>query len=521
MTLKIKSSSRGRKKAMMNFVDQSPLIKKRRLGLETAASGKMLPTVRPNSDRQTNEQQTKIPLTARVPKEPTKSTKNTQATHHCQTSLPSNHPHKITKLGFPQIHMTQQKTVSTPAQQINKSCKNRILTSQSPGRTPESVLRDSKRCLTAYEQNEIREYRHVWYVGEKAKKPRRSKEVTSEDGESFDDSKGFYKVRVGDHLAYRFEVLGVMGSGLAGKVLKCKDHKAMAPVAVKVFRNTTEGHKLAQTELDNLKTLQRLDKTNKANMVHMKEHFYFRNHLCITFELFEKDLHKALVESKLRRLCEADIRKYAIDVLKCLKVLKDVQLIHGDLKPENILLDKENNAAVSDFGGSIFIRGRPINQTLAYMAPECLVGKCCTTASDMWSLGCTLAELDWGLFLFKGKDKADIFNCITRVLGLPPIDLQAAASKKNYCIESSDAEDKNQPKNPLAMRLKSKNPKFLDFIRCCLEYDTTKRLTPEKALRHPWIKQATKHSYNKPTISSLLKREKIPPPMLQPTTIYK
>ncbi|XP_054641321.1 dual specificity tyrosine-phosphorylation-regulated kinase 4-like isoform X1 [Dunckerocampus dactyliophorus] len=507
---------------MMNFVDQSPRIKKRRLGFETAASGKMLPSVRPDSDRQTNEQQNKIPLTARILKEPLKTTKNTQAAHHWQTSLPSNPAHKTTKLGFPQIHMTQQKTVSTPAQQINKSSsKNRILTSQSQGRTPESVLRDTKRCLTAYEQNEIKEYRHVWYVGEKAKKQRRLKEVVSEDGESFDDSKGFYKVRVGDHLAYRFEVMGVMGSGLAGKVLKCKDHKTMALVAIKVFRNTTEGHKLAQTELDNLKTLQRLDKTNKANMVHMKEHFYFRNHLCITFELFEKDLHKALVESKLRRLCEADIRKYAIDVLKCLKVLKDMQLIHGDLKPENILLDKENNAAVSDFGGSIFIRGRPTNQTLAYMAPERLVGKCCTTASDMWSLGCTLAELDWGLFLFKGKDKADIFNCITRVLGLPPVDLQAAASKKNYCIESSDADDKNQPKNPLAMRLKSKNPKFLDFIGCCLEYDTTKRLTPEKALRHPWIKQATKHSYNKPTISSLLKREKIPPPMLQPTTLYK
>ncbi|XP_057702163.1 dual specificity tyrosine-phosphorylation-regulated kinase 4-like isoform X1 [Corythoichthys intestinalis] len=478
-----------------------------------------------NKDKATNEQLEKILPTPRVHKEPLKS-RNSQTVAHRQTSLPSNPPNK-TKLGFPQIPMTQQKTISTPAQQvstrINKtSSRNRIITSLSHCRTPESVLRDTKRCLTPYEQNEIKEYRHVWYVGEKAKKIRRSKESTStSEGESFDDSKGFYKVRAGDHLAYRFEVLGVMGSGLAGKVLKCRDHKTMTLVAIKVFRNTTEGQKMAQTELDNLKTLQRLDRTNKANMVHMKEHFYFRNHLCITFELFEKDLHKALVESKLRRLCEADIRKYAIDVLKCLKVLKDVQLIHGDLKPENILLDKENNAAVSDFGGSIFIRGRPTNQTLAYMAPERLLGKCCTTASDMWSLGCTLAELDWGLFLFKGKDKGDIFNCITRVLGLPPIDLMNAASRKNYCVDGSDTEEKKPPRTPLATRLKSKNPKFLDFIRCCLEYDATKRLTPEKALRHPWIKQATKHTYNRPTISSLLKREKIPPPMLQPVPQYK
>ncbi|XP_049590700.1 dual specificity tyrosine-phosphorylation-regulated kinase 4-like isoform X1 [Syngnathus scovelli] len=468
-----------------------------------------------------NEQLNKI-LPTKVHKEPLTSIKNIQVTVHRQSSLPSK-----AGLGFPQIPMTQQKTISTPIQQvcvqINKSSsRNRIITSQSQCRTPESVLRDTKRCLTPYEQNEIKDYRHVWYVGEKAKKMRHSKDSTSvTEGEPFDDSKGFYKVRPGDHLAYRFEVLGVLGSGLAGKVLKCRDHKTMTLIAVKVFRNTAEGQKIAQTELENLKTLQRLDRTNKANMVHMKEHFYFRNHLCITFELFEKDLHKALVESKLRRLCETDIRKYAIDVLKCLKVLKDVQLIHGDLKPENILLDKENNAAVSDFGGSIFIRGRPTNQTLAYMAPERLLGRCCTTASDMWSLGCTLAELDWGLFLFKGKDKGDIFNCITKVLGHPPLDLVAAATRKNYHIESSDSEDKKQPKTPLATKLKSKNPKFLDFIRCCLEYDATKRLTPEKALRHPWIKQATKHTYNRPTISSLLKREKIPPPMLQPATQFK
>uniref|UniRef100_A0A3Q2X997 dual-specificity kinase n=1 Tax=Hippocampus comes TaxID=109280 RepID=A0A3Q2X997_HIPCM len=310
-----------------------------------------------------------------------------------------------------------------------------------------AVLRDTKRCLTPYEQNEIKEYRHVWYLGEKAKKMRRSKDSTSAtEGESFDDSKGFYKVAIHrNHLAYRFEVLGVMGSGLAGKVLKCRDHKTMTLVAIKVFRNTAEGHKMAQTELDNLKTLQRLDRTNKANMVHMKEHFYFRSHLCITFELFDK----------LRRLCETDIRKYAIDVLKCLKVLKDVQLIHGDLKPVRKI----------------------------YADPSILI-----------HLGCTLAELDWGLFLFKGKDKGDIFNCITRVLGLPPLDLLVFEAYFNTIFDGSESEDKKPPKTPLATRLKSKNPKFLDFIRCCLEYDATKRLTPEKALRHPWIKQATKHT---------------------------
>lgn len=46
-------------------------------------------------------------------------------------------------------------------------------------------------------------------------------------------------------------------------------------------------HQLGKAELKILETLRELDKSNKANIVHMKESFYFRNHLCITFDLFE------------------------------------------------------------------------------------------------------------------------------------------------------------------------------------------------------------------------------------------
>uniref|UniRef100_A0A3Q2YBP2 dual-specificity kinase n=1 Tax=Hippocampus comes TaxID=109280 RepID=A0A3Q2YBP2_HIPCM len=271
-----------------------------------------------------------------------------------------------------------------------------------------------KRYLTPYEQIEIKEYRKVWYVGKKDSKIRA--QTTSEEAKSFDDDQGFYKSRIGDHLAYRFEILRVIGSGFAGKVLKCKDHKTTMLVAVKVFRNTTEGHGFAEAELKVLKTLQKLDKSNKANIVHMKEYFYFRSHLCITellkiqFRfLFRKDLFKALMQSKMRRLHDGDIRKYATDVLKCLQILKGMKIVHGDLKPENILLDKENNAAVSDFGD------RPTIYTLPYMSPELLLGKISTPATDMWSLGCMLAELDRGYALFGGHTKADMFYSITRV----------------------------------------------------------------------------------------------------------
>lgn len=38
-------------------------------------------------------------------------------------------------------------------------------------------------------------------------------------------------------------------------------------------------------ELKILEALRKKDKDNTYNVVHMKDFFYFRNHLCITFEL--------------------------------------------------------------------------------------------------------------------------------------------------------------------------------------------------------------------------------------------
>lgn len=40
-----------------------------------------------------------------------------------------------------------------------------------------------------------------------------------------------------DHIAYRFEVLEVIGKGSFGQVLKCLDHKNNELIAIKMIRN--------------------------------------------------------------------------------------------------------------------------------------------------------------------------------------------------------------------------------------------------------------------------------------------
>ena len=44
-------------------------------------------------------------------------------------------------------------------------------------------------------------------------------------------------------------------------------------------------HHQALVEVKILDALRRKDRDNQHNIIHMGEYFYFRNHLCITFEL--------------------------------------------------------------------------------------------------------------------------------------------------------------------------------------------------------------------------------------------
>lgn len=71
----------------------------------------------------------------------------------------------------------------------------------------------------------------------------------------FDDERGDYNVVEHDHLAYRYEVLGILGKGSFGQVLKCSDHKFKVLRAVKMIRNKRRFHQQALVEVKILEHL--------------------------------------------------------------------------------------------------------------------------------------------------------------------------------------------------------------------------------------------------------------------------
>lgn len=128
-----------------------------------------------------------------------------------------------------------------------------------------------------YEQKEISFYRRIYYlgstsidkIGSAARKtgadgsfdgnltiPRDSSEQAdppSSRGSTYnwgyDDSRGDYYLIEHDHIAYRYEIISLLGKGSFGQVAKCYDHKLGRYIACKIIRNKKRFEKQGAVEV--------------------------------------------------------------------------------------------------------------------------------------------------------------------------------------------------------------------------------------------------------------------------------
>ncbi|XP_018614037.1 dual specificity tyrosine-phosphorylation-regulated kinase 3 [Scleropages formosus] len=431
-----------------------------------------------------------------------------------------------------------------------KSCK--------PGQgamTPEQALKLHRQHLTTLEQQEIHNYPEIYFVGPNAKK-RQAVAGGSNNG-GYDDDQGSYIHVPHDHLAYRYEFLKVIGKGSFGQVAKVYDHKMHQHLALKMVRNEKRFHRQAAEEIRILEHLKKQDKTGSMNVVHMLENFTFRNHICMTFELLSMNLYELIKRNKFQGFSLALVRKFAHSILQCLESLYRQKIIHCDLKPENILLKQQGRSGIKviDFGSSCFEHQRVYTyiQSRFYRAPEVILGSRYGMPIDMWSFGCILAELLTGYPLFPGEDEGDQLACMMEILGVPPQKLLEQSKRaKNfinskghprYCTITTLANGSVVLNGSRSRRGKMRGPPgskewtvalkgcddatFIDFLKKCLDWDPTSRMTPSQALRHPWLykrlpkpvpgdkalapKRITEHTTSFPSITAKL------PPTIGPT----
>ena len=101
-------------------------------------------------------------------------------------------------------------------------------------------------------------------------------------------------------------------------------------------------------------------------------------------------------------------------------------VIHRDIKPANVMLTKRGDVKLVDFGVAKLSDRTELTRTgvtfgtIAYMAPEYVLGQSADPQTDVWALGVVLYEMLAGKLPFDGEHAIGMMNAIANTEP-PPI----------------------------------------------------------------------------------------------------
>jgi mitogen-activated protein kinase 1/3 len=284
-----------------------------------------------------------------------------------------------------------------------------------------------------------------------------------------------------------------IGYGAFSEVWEARNMNTNEKVAVKCIRNLLTDINVAKHTLREIRLLRHFD---HENILAIKDIFITGtkddfNEIFIVSELMGTDLHK-LISSK-RKLQDEHLQTFIYQILRGLKCVHSARVFHRDLKPNNILINSNCDLKICDFGTGRGVGRKQLNMTLMeyvttrwYRPPEGLMlATHYTSAVDVWSVGCILAELILRRPLFPGKHNYDQLDQIFSVLGTPPkeqIDKIQNEKYRNYLKNIPDKESKS-----FKEIFSNANPQAIDMIERMLVLDPEKRLTVDEALVHPYL----------------------------------
>lgn len=284
-----------------------------------------------------------------------------------------------------------------------------------------------------------------------------------------DESRGGNVVLNGRDGSYA--LLEVIGRGAYGTVYKGIWREVGRHVAIKRVsrsRLSADEEKALQTEVRLFKNLKYTHIVNYIEAVDNPESDY----LDIVMEYVEGGSLHGIVQSirkskpkGARVFEEGVVADHIRQVALGLRYLHRQGVVHRDIKGANILVTKESHVKLTDFGvsstkpqGDLSNTSNPMDIAGSpyWMAPEIISLTGSSTASDIWSLGCTVIELLTG---FPPYHELSDVTALFRIVSddCPPLPTNLSA----------DCED---------------------FLRKCFNKDMHTRATTDQLLDHRWLK---------------------------------
>ena len=216
-----------------------------------------------------------------------------------------------------------------------------------------------------------------------------------------------------------FQIISKLGEGAYSTVFKVRrniDNKIYALKKVKLLN-------LSEKEKENSLNEVRILASVKSNfVVSYKEAFFDEkdNTLCIIMEFADRgDLYQKIVQHKKSAILfeESDIWRIFIQLVKGLKSLHDLKILHRDMKSANVFLFSNGSAKLGDLNVSkVAKRGLGYTQTGTpyYASPEVWKDKPYDNKSDVWSLGCVLYEMITLRPPFRAQNMEGLYNKVCK-----------------------------------------------------------------------------------------------------------
>eukprot|EP00158_Paraphelidium_tribonemae_P004580 Partr_v1_DN26845_c0_g1_i1_m40955 putative Glycogen synthase kinase len=292
----------------------------------------------------------------------------------------------------------------------------------------------------------------------------------------------------GQSVELKYTSLKAVGNGSFGVVFQATIVDTNELTAIK---------KVLQDKRFKNRELQIMKLVDHPNIVNLRYFFYSNGDkkdevfLNLVLEFVPETIYKACRHyARLKQpMPTIQIKLYMYQIFRSLAYIHALGICHRDIKPQNLLLDPNSGVLkLCDFGSAkILVAGEPNVSYICsryYRAPELIFGATnYTSAIDIWSTGCVMAELMLGSPLFPGESGVDQLVEIIKILGTPTRE-QIKSMNQNY-TEFKFPSIRAHPW-PKVFRSRA-TPEALDIIAKLLEYTPTSRPSAIEAMTHSFF----------------------------------
>lgn len=288
-------------------------------------------------------------------------------------------------------------------------------------------------------------------------------------------------------FAERYQIIRLLAEGAFSRVFLVRDRYTRDARVIKLLHSGLEV--LAESEMTMLQLLARLD-GGRMGLQHFHEVIRHEGQVGLVLEYLQP-----ITRSKLKL---GEVRRLIVDVALVLYYMHHTQNVHADVKADNIMYQpSDERFRLIDFGNCV-----PLDQldsyfeqfeiqSMAYRAPEVLVGLLFSVEIDIWSLGVVVLQLLMGALPFIG-DRGEMLNQIAQVIGPYPDHFSKGVLLETElpmlsAYNHSSSFWRHWRRNNLARLLNVKDRLLLELLAGMLDCDPKQRFSAAQVLSHPFL----------------------------------